>query len=69
MSFRVFCGSFIRVHSCFMIYRFKLSHDVVFSPAKRMKTAEQTEAIQHFVRLLLMANGLWSLLLALGFKL
>ncbi len=28
-----------------MTYRFKLSHDVVFSPAKRMKTTEQTEAI------------------------
>lgn len=33
-----------------MAYGFKLSHDVVFSSAKRMKTAEQTEAIQMFLQ-------------------
>jgi hypothetical protein len=32
-----------------MAYGFKLSHDAVFSSAKRMKTAEQTEAIHMFL--------------------
>jgi hypothetical protein len=51
-----------------LFFRKEFPHDFFLREAL-FQTAEQTEAIQHFVRLLLMANGLWSLLLALGFKL